>query len=218
MPSPPKPLIVLASASPRREAILAALGLSFVVVPSRVGEGGAGGPSRGIGPGRPRRRAETLALAKATAVARGIPLGIVIAADTLVVCGGRALGKPRDPRQARAFLRLLRGRAHRVISGVAVVAGGGRRAAVGSEVTRVWMRPYRDAEVEAYVRTGEPLDKAGAYAIQGRGALLVGRIAGSYTNVVGLPVGLLHRLLAALGWDPWALAGPGRARNAGFFP
>lgn len=214
MPSPRKPLIVLASASPRREAILAALGLSYLVVPSRIGEGGGGGASHhasgapGIGPGRPRRRAEGLALAKAAAVAQDIPGGIVIGADTVVVCGGRPLGKPRDLREARAFLRLLRGRAHRVISGVAVVAGGGRRAAVGSEVTRVWMRPYGDAEVEAYLRTGEPLDKAGAYAIQGRGALLVGRIAGSYTNVVGLPVGLLHRLLAAVGLDPWALAGP----------
>ena len=140
-----------------------------------------------------------LALAKAWAVAARVTDGVVLGADTVVVIDGVALGKPVDVDDARAMLRRLRGRGHDVITGVAVVDAGTGRAETTAVVTRVMMADVGDDVIEAYVGTGEPLDKAGAYAIQGRGAALVGGFVGSYSNVVGLPLAATARLLRGFG-------------------
>lgn len=151
----------------------------------------------------PLRDAVTrLALDKARAVAARVagrePV-IVLGADTIVVIDGEALGKPAGADEARAMLRRLRGREHEVITGVAVVEAPTGRADTVAVVSRVRMAAYGEAEIEAYVASGEPLDKAGAYAIQGRGAALVAGLDGSFTNVVGLPLAETGRLLAAFG-------------------
>jgi septum formation protein len=149
-----------------------------------------------------------LALAKAEEVAARLSRGLVIGADTLVVYGDRLFGKPRDPGEARDFLLALAGRTHRVITGIAVVDVETARNEVDTAETAVTMRPFDDQEAARYVATGEPLDKAGAYGIQGRGALLVESIRGDFFNVVGLPLVLLARLLRRFGIDSWGVRGP----------
>ncbi len=138
---------------------------------------------------------------KAVAVARRARQGVILAADTVVVLDGVPLGKPADRRDARAVLRRLRGQVHTVLTGVHVLDVRSRRQAAGISRTRVWMRPVSDAGIEAYLRTREPVDKAGAYAIQGRGAALVARYRGPYDNVVGLPLHLVRRLLIEVGFQ-----------------
>jgi septum formation protein len=140
-----------------------------------------------------------LALAKARAVAAREGEGVVLGADTIVVIEGAVLGKPAGPDEARAMLRRLRGRQHEVITGVAVVEARTGRAETVAVVSRVRMADYDEAAIEAYVATGEPLDKAGAYAIQGAGGALVAGLEGSFSNVVGLPLAETARLLAAFG-------------------
>jgi septum formation protein len=140
-----------------------------------------------------------LALAKARAVATRVSEGVVLGADTVVVVDGRPLGKPVDPAEARAMLRRLRGREHEVVTGVAVVDARTGRAESAAVVSRVRMADYDEAAIEAYVATGEPLDKAGAYAIQGRGGTMVAGLQGSFSNVVGLPLEEAAALLAAFG-------------------
>ena len=125
--------------------------------------------------------------------------GVVLGADTIVVIDGEALGKPAGPEEARAMLRRLRGREHQVITGVAVVEAGSGRSESAAVVSRVRMAEYSQSEIDAYVATGEPLDKAGAYAIQGRGRALVTAHEGSFSNVVGLPLEQTARMLAAFG-------------------
>jgi septum formation protein len=140
-----------------------------------------------------------VALAKARAVARALPAGapaVVLGADTEVVLDGRLLGKPRDGDDAARMLRALRARVHEVITGVALVEGGAAgREETTAVTTRVRMADYADAELLAYVATGEPLDKAGAYAVQGLGRALVAEVDGCLTNVVGLPLTTTRRLL-----------------------
>jgi septum formation protein len=149
-------------------------------------------------PAGPRAAAvKELALAKARAVAGTAGGAVVLGADTIVVLEGDVLGKPGDDATARTMLQRLRGRAHQVITGVAVVVPG-REEAI-SVVTRVTMRDYTDVDIERYIATGEPRDKAGAYAVQERGANLVAAVEGCYTNVVGLPVDTTRRLLASFG-------------------
>jgi septum formation protein len=162
-------MIRLASGSPRRERLLRLLGVPFEVVPADVDERAAAHP----------------ALAKAEAVAR--PDRLTLAADTLIELDGERIGKPADPAVAAATLRRLAGRTHQVRTEVALLAPGGRRLlfSVRSAVT---MRPADEAAIAAYVATGEPLDRAGAYAIQDRGAALVAGYDGCYANIVGLPV------------------------------
>lgn len=143
--------------------------------------------------------AERLARAKASAVAAGSLDALVVAADTLVVLEGAALGKPRDRADASRMLSALAGRAHDVVTGVACARGG--RVVSGRETTRVVFAPMSHAEIETYAASGEPDDKAGAYALQGIGGLFVERVEGSPSNVVGLPVRLLYRLAAELGVD-----------------
>ena len=188
--------IILASRSPRRRELLAHLGVPFRVVVPEVEEDAEPASS-----GQPEGLAEALALAKAEAVARDEGEAVVIAADTIVVDGDTILGKPADGAAAAETLRRLRGKTHRVITGLAVVdAGSGRRAA-SHVVTAVRMRDYSDAEVAAYVARGEPLDKAGAYAIQDEQFHPVASYDGCYCNVVGLPLKALVILLRRAGLD-----------------
>lgn len=193
------PEIVLASASPRRAALLGQIGLPFRAHPSALGDDGEAQLAGETAEACARR----LALAKASEVAAAERRGLVIGADTVVTCGGQVLGKPRDPAEALAFLLSLAGRTHRVITGIAVVEAATGRAEVDAAVTRVTMRPFDAGEAARYVATGEPMDKAGAYGIQGCGALLVEGIQGDYFNVVGLPVARLAALLRRFGVDPW---------------
>jgi septum formation protein len=183
------PILILASASPRRAAILAALGLPFRVAVPSVDESLLPGESGAWA-------AERLARAKAASVAgtAGLP---VLAADTLVLCDERVLGKPASPEEAAAMLRTLSGRSHEVVTGVCLAHAGTLRS--GVETTVVTFAPMADAEIAWYVGTGEPLDKAGAYHVDGRGALFVASVSGSPSNVAGLPVRLVARLLREAG-------------------
>ena len=192
--------LVLASASPRRRELLKSIAPQFEVVPSEIEETLEDGPA-------PVAVAR-LALRKARAVAARVREAVVLAADTVVILDGAALGKPADAREARAMLRRLRGREHEVITGVAVLDSRTGREASTSVVSLVRMAAYSDATLEAYVATGAPLDKAGAYAIQDLGGALVERQAGSYTNVVGLPVEETRWLLAEFGVPVSAPAEP----------
>lgn len=181
--------LVLASQSPRRAELLERGGFSFDVVPADVDER----PLAGEHPGRHVAR---VAAEKAAFVARQYPDCIVVAADTVVVVDGRMLGKPTDDADAVRMLRLLAGRAHEVMTAVVVR----RRDRVVSAVDRTWVHvaPLSDDAISLYVASGEPRDKAGAYAIQGLARRFVDRIEGSYTNVVGLPMELLTRLLSEI--------------------
>ena len=182
------PILVLASASPRRAAILTALGIPFrAIAPSAdetllPGEAGAAA-------------AERLARAKAEAV---LPQDLpVLAADTLVLCDGAVLGKPATPADAARMLRSLSGRTHEVVTGMCLARGP--TAHSGVETTAVTFAPMADAEIDWYVATGEPLDKAGAYHVDGRGALFISAVSGSPSNVAGLPVRLMLRLAREAG-------------------
>lgn len=184
-------VLILASESPRRRELLRGLCPEFRVLPSGIPEDPPAGDARAA--------AVTLALAKARAVAGRVPDALVLGADTVVVVDGDRLGKPADADEARRVLRRLRGRAHDVITGVAVVDARTGREASTAVVSRVLMADYSDAVIEAYVASGAPLDKAGAYAIQDLGGDLVSAVVGSYTNVIGLPLGATRRLLAGFG-------------------
>jgi len=139
----------------------------------------------------------------------------VVGADTLVVLPDRVLGKPSSREEARAMLRALAGREHRVVTGVAAVDPASGKTAEGSEETRVFFRELDEATIEAYLATGEPSDKAGAYAVQGVGSLLVERIEGCYFNVVGLPLGRLAEVLGRLGYNLLAEAAASAAGDDG---
>ena len=186
-----EPRLVLASASPRRGRILRDLGVSFRVLVSHEDES--------LQPGEDGAAAvERLARAKALAVAAGETLP-VLAADTEVLCDGHILGKPADERDALAMLRRLQGRAHEVVTGVCVVSRGVARSGVERSVVR--FAPMSERELAWYVATGEPLDKAGGYHVDGKGALFVETVEGSPSNVAGLPVRLLLRLVREAGLD-----------------
>ena len=187
--------LILASSSPRRRMLLAQAGVAFEVRPPEIGEQQWPGEA-------PAAFALRIARAKATEVARRAgpqPVRRVLGADTVVVIDEDTLGKPEGPEHAVALLRRLTGRVHRVITAVALVESAsleGRHVVVESRVT---LRPASPAELRAYVATGEPLDKAGAYAAQGEGRRFIERIEGSETNVIGLP---LEETLALLGGPP----------------
>jgi septum formation protein len=189
--------LVLASSSPRRSEILTAVGWPFEAHPAGVDETRL--------PGEPPAEFVTrLAREKAEAVARTRLFGLVLGADTTVVVEGEILEKPRDEEDARRMLRRLSGRWHEVLTGVALVSAETGRASVGLESTRVRFAETGEDEVAWHVETGDVLDKAGAYAIQGRAALFIEAIEGDYWNVVGLPVRLVYEL--ARGFDPQARA------------
>lgn len=179
-------MLILASSSPRRAELLRAAGIRFEVSRVDIDES----VLKLEPPGEHVRR---LARRKADAAFASHPDAVVLGADTIVLISGEIMGKPRDARDAVRMLRLLSGREHEVLTGIAIVSSRG--AVVEVARTRVWVTPLGDAEIDEYVATGEPLDKAGAYGIQGLGSKFIDRIQGSYTNVVGLPVSLVYRLL-----------------------
>ncbi|MCD8382967.1 MAG: Maf family protein [Clostridiales bacterium] len=184
--------IILASQSPRRRALLEQMGISdFTVLPARGQEDMSAELT-------PEHLVETLALNKGREVAARTAAGnLVIAADTVVALHGEVLGKPQDEADAYRMLQLLSGETHAVHTGVAVLRDG--QSLCEHETTLVRFRSLSDREIRAYIATGEPMDKAGAYGIQGRGAVLVEGIQGDYCNVVGLPVCRLSRMLETFG-------------------
>ena len=184
----PRP-IVLASGSPRRRELLAALGVTYEVDPADVDET--------TDERDPVRVAEDLALLKARTVAARHPDAVVIGSDTVVALDGVLLGKPADADEARAMLRSLRGRAHEVVTGVAVIRGAAERVTHSS--TAVTMREYTDNEIEAFIATGSPFDKAGGYASQDPAFAPTASIEGCPCGVVGLPLWALQALLADAG-------------------
>ncbi|HEX4966839.1 MAG TPA: Maf family protein [Thermoanaerobaculia bacterium] len=186
------PVLTLASGSPRRRELLAGLGLRFTVRAADLDETpGAGEPPE-----------ETvLRLAREKAAARAEPGELVLAADTVVVIDGELLGKPKDPEDACSMLAKIAGREHTVLTGVALEDVDRNRRTAALERSRVRMAALTAEEIEWYVATGEPLDKAGSYAVQGIGALFVEEVHGNYTNVVGLPLPLTYRLFRELGWE-----------------
>jgi len=185
--------LILASSSPRRIELLRRLGLGFEVVKPLW--------ETRIIDDDPVEVAELTALEKARAVAGVFTEGLVIGADTIVVIDDEILGKPRDEEEARLFLRKLSGRVHRVITGIAVVDAGRGREEVDHEVTEVKFKELSEEEIELYIASGEPFDKAGGYGIQGLGSLFVEWIKGDYFNVVGLPIYRLSLLLRRFGFD-----------------
>ena len=186
--------IILASQSPRRRELLGQVGLTFEIVSPEVDEARHGGLP-------PRELVETLSREKALDAARRAPAGsLVLGAGTVVVLDGRALGKPDGPEGARAMLTALSGRTHEVWTGFTLCRDG--EVHTEAVVTEVTFRALAPEEIDHYVATGEPLDKAGAYGIQGRGALLVERICGDYSNVVGLPLCAVGQALRRFGVDP----------------
>ena len=192
----PSPRILLASASPRRAELLTAAGLAFDVLAADVDETRLAGEA-------PDAYCLRLARAKAEAVAPAAQGRVVVAADTIVVVGKDVFGKPMDAPDARRMLGLLSGRRHEVLTAVAVLAPGGA-VATALERTAVECPALTAGEIAWYVASGEPMDKAGAYAIQGLASRFVARIEGSYSNVVGLPVATVYRLLRDI--DPRWLA------------
>ncbi len=207
------PQLILASASPRRRELLGALGLTYAVAPSDADEVQL--PGEGA-----HAMAHRLSRAKAQAVAERHPQALTLAADTMVVLDGAVLGKPGSPAEAGEMLARLRGRRHEVYTGLALCQPALGRLASWVAITGVAMRAYGEAEVRAYIATGDPLDKAGAYAIQHPAFSPVDHLEDCYTNVMGLP--LCHVYLALRAWGaeppvhplagcPWAAAQGGCA-------
>lgn len=186
--------LILASASARRAQILRDAGLPFQIISSAIDEAPMEGES-------PQDLVRRLAEQKAQLVAaRAVGPAIVIGADTVVVLNGKILGKPRSAEEARAMLEQLSGRTHAVITGIALIRLPDEAARQELETTQVTFAPMTEEDISSYVATGEPFDKAGGYAIQGRGGRHITRIEGGYFNVVGLPLGKLYGLLKELGW------------------
>jgi septum formation protein len=179
-------MLVLASASPRRQELLRNAGIAFEVQPADIPEDPLPGEAA-------KECAERLAREKALAVASRRPHDFVLGADTVVVVDGQFLGKPCDVADAARMLRLLSGREHQVITGVCLVVDG--QPSVASATTLVTLSKITEQDIAAYVASGEPMDKAGAYAIQGIASRWIPRIEGDYSNVVGLPVALVFRML-----------------------
>jgi septum formation protein len=196
-------MLVLASASPRRQELLRNAGFPFIVQPTDIPEVPETGEV-------PQAFAERMAREKATAVFRERPEDVILGADTIVVVGPVILGKPRDVVDAVRMLRVLSGRTHQVLTGVCLVGPPARTENrksspgfedVRSERTLVTMEALSDEDIRSYISTGEPMDKAGAYGIQGRASRWISRIEGDYFNVVGLPMSLVYKMLREHGMD-----------------
>ena len=183
-------MIILASKSPRRKQLLSMMGLEFTVQTADIDE--TMDPSQ-----TPAHEVAAVSARKAEKIAALHPQDVIVSADTIVVIDGKILGKPKDEQDAARMLRLLSGRTHTVYTGLTVHANGKANTQVVS--TGVTFRDLSNAEIAAYIETKEPMDKAGAYGVQGQGALLVERIDGDFFNVMGLPVLLLSRMLADFG-------------------
>jgi septum formation protein len=182
-------MLLLASSSPRRSDLLKMAGYEFTAIPADVNEDFLRGTP-------PMQIVEQLAARKAKVIAKEHPQDTVIGADTLVVLKGRILGKPKNEADAKAMLSLLAGNVHQVYTGYCIISGA--TFLCGHECTSVDFYPLKEEEIDAYIATGEPLDKAGAYGIQGYGALLVKRINGDFYNVMGLPIGKINRILKSI--------------------
>jgi len=190
------PILILASRSPRRRELLERMGISFQVMEPEVEEELGRGET-------PRAFVERIAREKAEEVAQRAPGAWVLGADTIVVLGGEVLGKPRDEEEAASMLRRLSGRVHKVLTAFSLLNLAEGRSFQGVEETEVKFIPLQEADIRWYVSTGEPLGKAGAYAIQGAGGTFIEWIKGSYTNVVGLPVAQILDPLREIGiWRP----------------
>lgn len=183
---------ILASKSPRRAELLRHIGMVFESVPSGIDEGA-------VEKTRPTAYVRKLAMLKAKAVAKGRKECVVIAADTVVVIGGQVFGKPKSREEAFAMLRFLSGRVHQVVTGVCVINKYSAKTATKTVTTRVKFKDLSNDLIRWYVGTGEPMGKAGSYAIQDKGALLVEWIRGDYYNVVGLPLVTLSSMLESTG-------------------
>ena len=196
--------ILLASASPRRQELLTRMGISFTVCPAELDESRWDGLP-------PNALVENLSRVKGETVANTAPAGtLVIAADTVVVLDGHILGKPRNETEAAYMLSRLSDRTHEVYTGLSIRRD--KLVYTTHQITSVRFRSLTEADIARYVKTGEPMDKAGAYGIQGFGAMLVSAISGDYFNVMGLPVCLLAQILTThFGLDPLALAAEGEA-------
>ena len=186
-----KPILILASASPRRQELLREAGIPFELRPAHINEDQHAGEP-------PLEFALRMAREKALAVAQRYPQSYVLGADTIVVIDNDVLGKPSDAADAARMLRLLSGREHQVTTAVAVVSPGGNTA-IRSATTQVFFRKLTEEEIDQYVAGGEPMDKAGAYAIQGGASRWTDRIEGEYSNVVGLPLSLVTEMLRKAG-------------------
>lgn len=184
--------IVLASGSPRRAELLKQIKLPFTICVSELNE-------NDVGKGEPQEWVQRLALAKANHVAATLEKGLVIGADTIVVLDNKVLGKPRNAQEAIKMLEFLSGRTHQVMTGIALVDASSGKELTATEITHVKFRELTKSEIEAYVIDGEPMDKAGAYGIQGLGAIFVEGISGCYSNVVGLPLSRLVQCLKHFG-------------------
>lgn len=183
--------LILASASPRRRELLGLIAEKFDVIPAKGDENADMSLS-------PVDIVKALAKQKAEEISKNFPDQTVIGADTMVFCEGRALGKPQDADDAKRMLKLLSGRVHSVITAVAI-AQKGHSVKIFAEETEVEFYRLSDEEIDRYIESGEPMDKAGAYGIQGKGALLVKGIDGDYYNVMGLPVGRVFREMREIG-------------------
>ncbi len=177
-----RPSLILASGSPRRRELLDLLGWDYTVLKLDVDETASGTPHQMV---------DMLCERKARAACAAVSEGLVLAADTLVALGDEALGKPENAEDARRMLRLLSGKDHRVLTGVCMMDARSGRMEKRVDCTRVRFKALTDEEIEAYIGSGEPMDKAGAYAIQGGAGAFVAEIEGSYENVIGLPLQLL---------------------------
>ncbi len=186
--------IVLASKSPRRKELLELLGISFFVHPSNAEEKYNKGAL-------PYEIVEQLALAKAKDVSSNYDDAIIIGTDTIVVYEGSILGKPKNKIEAFDMLKQLQGHTHQVFSGLALIDSATGKSIVSHRVTKVHMYPLTDSQINFYINTEEPLDKAGSYGIQGIGSLFIEKIEGDYFNVVGLPLSLLRELLMSIDVD-----------------
>ena len=191
--------IILASSSPRRKELLEKIGLKFEVEPGDYEEI----VDTDL---EPHEMVRKLSREKAEAVARKHNSGVVIAADTVVLIDGKILGKPKSPAEAKKMLRALSGKSHAVITGFTIIDTAERRILSKAVETKVYIGELNPAEIDAYVKSGEPLDKAGGYGIQGLGSVIVEKIEGDYFNVVGLPLSSLAESLKEFGinvWENW---------------
>ncbi len=182
--------VILASSSPRRADLLSQIGLTFEIYPSDIEEPTFNGSIT------PASATQQLASMKAKSVAERYTEGVIIGADTLVAYKNELIGKPDNPEHARSILKKLSGKKHKVVTGVCLINVELSKEITWNEVTKVYFRELTPVEIEEYVNCGEPLDKAGAYGIQGRGAAFVNRIEGCYFNVVGLPLASLIEQLS----------------------
>lgn len=181
--------IILASKSPRREELLKSIGMNFEIIPSNFEENIEGKRFT-------RKFIESLAYEKAKDVEERVNEGLIIGADTVVILGNKILGKPKNEEEAIQMLKSLSGKTHKVITAVAIIDKYENKTLINSTITKVTFRKLALREIEAYVKTGEPMDKAGSYGIQNAiGTLFVEKVNGCYNNVVGLPLNLLAKML-----------------------